>query len=516
MRIVISSGHGLYIRGAAGSPVPPYLDEVDSARDVVDATADALRRLGVEVEVFHDDVSDDQTENLNRIVAAHNDAGPHDLDVSVHFNSATFNGSDHTSNPVGCEVFYASTAGGEVADTVVDAICDASGLINRGPKHSSNLKFLNSTNEVAVLLEICFVNSTADAEIYRENFDVICNAIAEAVAGEETEGIPPSWTRPPPTSEEDRPTLGKGDDGPHVVKLQESLGLPADGDFGSATDAQVRAFQRACDLKPDGVVGPVTWDAVDSLDARVAAGSSGLPHGLGTRVVQLALDSSVQDYSWPSRGQSPIGYLPGMCLCYALAITAFNADHSAALEMAVPAGDENDDALAWYAKEFRDMGLDVEAGGVETLRALWTLLIGLGMRESSGDYSCGRDQSAGSSSQESDTCEAALFQMSWNMESASGEMETLFDRYWSDPNGFLHVFAEGIWTTASNLETVGEGEGAAYQWLAKFCPAFAVFSTAVGLRNRKDHWGPIIRKEVTLRSDVVDLLSDVESIVESA
>jgi hypothetical protein len=153
---------------------------------------------------------------------------------------------------------------------------------------------------------------------------------------------------------------------------------------------------------------------------------------------------------------------------------------------------------------------------VETLRALFTLLIGLGMRESSGDYSCGRDQSAGSSSQESDTCEAALFQMSWNMESASGEMETLFDRYWSDPNGFLHVFAEGIWPTASNLETVGEGEGAAYQWLAKFCPAFAVFSTAVGLRNRKDHWGPIIRKEVTLRSDVVDLLSDVESIVESA
>ena len=67
--------------------------------------ADIMEDLGVSVTVFHDDVSDDQDENLKRIVDFHNNQGAHDLDVSVHFNSATFNGSNQTSNPVGCEVF---------------------------------------------------------------------------------------------------------------------------------------------------------------------------------------------------------------------------------------------------------------------------------------------------------------------------------------------------------------------------------------------------------------------------
>ena len=42
-RICISSGHGKYIRGASGSPVPPQLDEVDEARKVVEQIADELR-----------------------------------------------------------------------------------------------------------------------------------------------------------------------------------------------------------------------------------------------------------------------------------------------------------------------------------------------------------------------------------------------------------------------------------------------------------------------------------------
>jgi hypothetical protein len=61
----------------------------------VEQTATVLRGMGVEVTTFHDDISDDQDENLNRIVNFHNAQGAHDLDISVHFNSADFSGSNN-------------------------------------------------------------------------------------------------------------------------------------------------------------------------------------------------------------------------------------------------------------------------------------------------------------------------------------------------------------------------------------------------------------------------------------
>jgi hypothetical protein len=92
----------------------------------------------------------------------------------------------------------------------------------------------------------------------------------------------------------------------------------------------------------------------------------------------------------------------------------------------------------------------------------------------------------------------------------------LLEHYWDDPVGFLEVFASGIYPTASNLETVGSGNGAAYQWLAKFCPAFAVFVAAIGLRKRRQHWGPVNRKEVTLTAKARDLLIQIEAAVAEA
>jgi N-acetylmuramoyl-L-alanine amidase len=166
--IVISSGHGLKVRGAAG-----YLDEVDEARLVVEQVADVLLRLGLGVKTFHDDISDTQSENLEAIVDFHN-AQERDLDVSVHFNAYT-----DTVKPMGTEVLYLTAA--DKAAHVVNAIALA-GFVNRGAKYRDDLYFLNNTEEPAILIEVCFVDSQADADLYGARMTAICRLIAAGIA----------------------------------------------------------------------------------------------------------------------------------------------------------------------------------------------------------------------------------------------------------------------------------------------------------------------------------------------
>jgi len=53
--------------------------------------------------------------------------------------------------------------------------------------------------------------------------------------------------------------LKNGSKGDDVKKLQEKLGLTADGDFGPGTEAKVKAWQTANGLTADGIVGDGTW-----------------------------------------------------------------------------------------------------------------------------------------------------------------------------------------------------------------------------------------------------------------
>ena len=187
MKVVISSGHGLKIRGARGNPVPPQLDERDENVRLANRVAEVLRSIGVGTVVFHDDVSTSQGENLDRIVDFHN-AQTRDLDVSIHFNAY-----DHSAH--GCEVLYASSKGETYAKKIVDAICDVTGLTNRGAKHRGDLAFLNNTECTAVLIEACFCDNTSDSNIYHSKFEEIATAIAVAISGQE--GVQPGPTPPP-------------------------------------------------------------------------------------------------------------------------------------------------------------------------------------------------------------------------------------------------------------------------------------------------------------------------------
>lgn len=55
-------------------------------------------------------------------------------------------------------------------------------------------------------------------------------------------------------------TLRRGDLGPEVAELQKMIGIPADGIFGTNTQATVAMFQTKNGLFADGIVGAATWE----------------------------------------------------------------------------------------------------------------------------------------------------------------------------------------------------------------------------------------------------------------
>ena len=57
-----------------------------------------------------------------------------------------------------------------------------------------------------------------------------------------------------------KPIVRAGDTGEYVRLLQSALGIHDDGIFGQQTKAAVIDFQKHNGLKPDGVVGPKTWE----------------------------------------------------------------------------------------------------------------------------------------------------------------------------------------------------------------------------------------------------------------
>lgn len=177
MIVVISSGHGKYVRGAS-----EYIDEVNEARLVVENVAKHVRDMGGKAITYHDNVSKTQDENLRRIVDFHN-SQTRDLDVSIHFNAY-----EKTSKSMGTECLYVSQS--ELAGRVAAEVAAAGELTNRGAKKRTDLYFLNNTEAPAILDEVCFVDSSYDVERYKRNFELICRGIAVEIVGEETMAEP--------------------------------------------------------------------------------------------------------------------------------------------------------------------------------------------------------------------------------------------------------------------------------------------------------------------------------------
>lgn len=161
-----------------GSGANSILNEVTEARRVARRVYDILRSWKVPTTYFEDNVSTNQTQNINTLVKEHNKDNDA-LVVSVHFNA----GGD-SSKAIGTEVLYYDQQA--LAARISKAISNATGggLLNRGAKNRTDLGVLARTHEPAILIEVCFVNSKIDAAIYRRDFEKICQAIAKELAAE--------------------------------------------------------------------------------------------------------------------------------------------------------------------------------------------------------------------------------------------------------------------------------------------------------------------------------------------
>src|SRR3954462_8471680 len=112
-------------------------------------------------------------------------------------------------------------------------------------------------------------------------------------------------------------------------------------------------------------------------------------------ITRIAASSALARVSWGGRGAAPAGYIKGMAEMFAVALRKLAQGDPAATEMAkATAGDSSRDALAHYASECARLGMRNDVSGPDTLRHLFVLMIGLGMRESSRPHSPGRDQPA--------------------------------------------------------------------------------------------------------------------------
>lgn len=167
--ISIHAGHnpdGLIASGAAG-----YMKESVENRKIVNAI---MQRAisGIEDVTVNDGVS--QSDILNRLCVRMNNNN-YELNLSIHLNAGGGKG-------VECWTYGADS----VAEDLATAICNnisALGFVNRGVKNSKTLYVLKHTTAPTIIIEICFVDTEYDFELYNTvGADKIGLAILNAIS----------------------------------------------------------------------------------------------------------------------------------------------------------------------------------------------------------------------------------------------------------------------------------------------------------------------------------------------
>lgn len=165
MKIVINAGHTKFGKGSGASK---YLNESKETRKIA---YELMKLLAESKHEVIPAVYDRSADNLKEAVNLANREGA-DLFISIHLNAG--GGS-------GCEAY--TYKGKQVAQAVKTcSYLKKLGFKNRGVKDGSGLYVIKNTRCTAILIEVCFVDNKADAELYkRVGYSNIAKAIYNAI-----------------------------------------------------------------------------------------------------------------------------------------------------------------------------------------------------------------------------------------------------------------------------------------------------------------------------------------------
>lgn len=194
--IMLDAGHG----GSDPGAVYNGRQEKDDALRLTLAVGEILSNAGYHVLYTRtSDIYESPTQKANEANSANAD-----LFVSIHRNS---NPTPNSASGIEVLVYDASGLKLEVAQAISEELVDV-GYNDLGIKERPNLTVLKRTQMPALLVEVGFINSDADNQLFDDEFDAIAQGIADGIMntvanyggapddGEGTdEGVPPAAYR---------------------------------------------------------------------------------------------------------------------------------------------------------------------------------------------------------------------------------------------------------------------------------------------------------------------------------
>ena len=254
-KIYISPSNQVSNRYAVGNT-----NEAEQCRKIATKLVEALNRCGFGGKT---NVTGDMYEHVRE-----SNAFGADLHIPIHTNA--YNGK-----VAGLRIFVYKTGGEaeKIAKAVSAELAPITPGTSDGISAQPGLYECKASNALCVYIEAGFHDNPTEAQwIIDHTVDIaeaICRGLCKHYGVTYVTGSAPEASPVVKTAECSikLPVLRKGSQGTSVKALQHlligngcSCGISgADGDFGSATDAAVRAYQKSKGITVDGIAGADTW-----------------------------------------------------------------------------------------------------------------------------------------------------------------------------------------------------------------------------------------------------------------